>query len=300
MVRVGPVHAYRFGLLRLVPDVDLVGLDSDEAFVREVVPAQDGQRRSNAKPARSLDVINLVGADIHERRDEQHVWLFVLDDTEDRPVDWDGAFDGEQRAREKSVSGAAAEDRPLHDPSQQRRRLAARPLREAVDTLVLGRQVAHVIDGVARRAGETEPEAPRCLCRDLAGSDVGEILGELRQEPLVALFVLVAENEVDAVIPLGQRLERRCEIPQRPGMAHGEQDSHLACLKYQTQAYPLAVARFILTPAQGKSSKESRFELGQRKQGRPVEGSGRTDGNERCVRRVNDLFPPKVDRSTTS
>jgi hypothetical protein len=37
----------------------------------------------------------------------------------------------------------------------------------------------------------------------------------------------MAENKVDLVIPLGQGLERRCEIPQRSGVAHREQHSHV-------------------------------------------------------------------------
>ena len=56
-VRVGVVHADRFGLLRLVPDVDFVGLCSNQSFVRQVVPAEDGKRGSDTEPLRR-DVVN--------------------------------------------------------------------------------------------------------------------------------------------------------------------------------------------------------------------------------------------------
>jgi hypothetical protein len=36
----------------------------------------------------------------------------------------------------------------------------------------------------------------------------------------------LTEHEVNVVIPLGERLQGRCEIPQRPGMTHREQNSH--------------------------------------------------------------------------
>ena len=36
----------------------------------------------------------------------------------------------------------------------------------------------------------------------------------------------MTEDEVNLVIPLGQCLERRCEVPQRSGMTHREQNSH--------------------------------------------------------------------------
>ena len=54
VLRVGVVHGDRFGLLRLVPDEDLVGLDPDQPFVRQVVPAEDGKRRSDTEPCAAL------------------------------------------------------------------------------------------------------------------------------------------------------------------------------------------------------------------------------------------------------
>jgi hypothetical protein len=36
----------------------------------------------------------------------------------------------------------------------------------------------------------------------------------------------MAEDEVDLVIPCGQGLERRREVPQHSGVPHRKQDSH--------------------------------------------------------------------------
>ena len=110
-VRVGVVHADRFGLLRLVPDVDLVRLHPNQSFVRQVVPAEDRQRGSDTEPLRGFDVVNLIGSDVNERRDEEHVRALALDEAEDRAIDRDGALDDEQSPRQESVPGAALEDR---------------------------------------------------------------------------------------------------------------------------------------------------------------------------------------------
>ena len=113
------MHADRFGLLRLVPDVDSVRLYSNQSFVRQVVPAEDGKRGSDTEPLCRFDVVNLIRADVNERRDEDHVRALPLHKAEDRAIDRDGALDNAQCLRQESVPGAALEDRELHEPAHQ-------------------------------------------------------------------------------------------------------------------------------------------------------------------------------------
>ena len=67
------MQLHRLALLRLVPDNHLIRLNVDDSFVRQVVPARDRHRNRNTESPGGLHVIDLVGNEIDERRDDDGV-----------------------------------------------------------------------------------------------------------------------------------------------------------------------------------------------------------------------------------
>ena len=70
LLRLHAVHGDRLALLRLVPDEHAIGNDADQALVGQVVPAVDAQPAANTERAARFDVLDLIGSDVDERRDE--------------------------------------------------------------------------------------------------------------------------------------------------------------------------------------------------------------------------------------
>ena len=69
-----PVQLDRLASLGLVPDEHPLGDELEQALVRQVVPARDGDRRRGSPSApRALQELDLVGAVLHDRRDHDDV-----------------------------------------------------------------------------------------------------------------------------------------------------------------------------------------------------------------------------------
>jgi hypothetical protein len=96
----------RFPFLRLVPEEDAIGHRAQQRLARQVIPAPDRQHGPDAKPSRGGKVIQLRGAEVHERRDEQHLGRLGGNERFDRPCAGNAALEKSQQPIE---SGRPAE-----------------------------------------------------------------------------------------------------------------------------------------------------------------------------------------------
>ena len=67
------MHRDRFALLGFVPDEHAIRQNANQPLVRQVVPAVDTQPAADAQRARRLDVVDLIGAQVHQGRNQDNV-----------------------------------------------------------------------------------------------------------------------------------------------------------------------------------------------------------------------------------
>src|SRR5688572_26411757 len=119
-----------------------------------------------------------------------------------------------------------APESALDQPAHRRYHLRARPLFQADDAVVFGGEVAEIVHTAARHAPDTQPQTPDRLPAYLAAGDHGKRPREALEQPIVFFGVDLTKDEVNLVIPPGERLQRGCEVPQHAGVTHREQNPH--------------------------------------------------------------------------
>ena len=203
------------------------GSDADEALVGQVVPAVHAQPAVNAERARRLDVLDLIGSDVDERRDQDHVGLCSAMSRRSA-VRRNRALDHVQRTRDDASPAAMRTTGNAEDAG--RTPAPARPrARAARRILVLGRLVADVV-GAARTPRASPSQNRQGVFFPSSRSHVLVVVGQFPQQAPVAELVLHHEHEVDVMAAPRQLADRRRVISQRPRMAHREQDLHLVQL----------------------------------------------------------------------
>jgi hypothetical protein len=92
------VQFNRLAFLRLVPHHDVVRRHAHQTLAGQVVPAGDAERAAHSEMTSGLDVVDLLRAQLHERRHEHEIRLALLDERHDQGIRAKRRLDGKQQA----------------------------------------------------------------------------------------------------------------------------------------------------------------------------------------------------------
>jgi hypothetical protein len=222
VLRRDAVELARLGRLQVVPDQQHLRRVSEEALVRQVVPAPHRKGRMDPEPAGGAQVVGVRRADRKQVREQEDVGPLPGQERLDVLRRSQTALHRLERVLQRGDAPRAERLGYAGHVPHRLRRLARGARAEARLLRIARLQVAQVVDAAPEPGGERDP-AGVAHVRQLAELDAGTVVGEVLELAmgLDRLERLVAELEVVAAAV--EDPERRHERPDAR-VLHHEQD----------------------------------------------------------------------------